>query len=343
MYSAGQRIQLKNGEDISRLLPAAYLRDRRDNRHDALPDGFDLDVVPQLQVSPAEMPESNQRAPVFSRGGQTLLNTISGIWSFNASTRLLSISEVAIVGAPGPVSLTLSGGTSPAGVPLQAATLHAHLALGKVSTDKLGVDHWPTGGCCICVLVHVLSYVDCHPPSICILRNPATALSKQLRTCTANISHLHIQSVELSDTSLKDIASQDGCGLQALKVALLSALLLTLGPLTRLDYADHAPLLPTGPVSLCYQVQSLLVTLQDAGGNTVPLPSVSLFVIIDPLPGSTATLTAYECGSQQLAVTKAGTQLKVAPFLITSQTAGQAKTHSGNAYNDGCSICLRLC
>ena len=147
--SPGRPLQLKNGQDISKLLPQAYLRDRKDNRHHTLPEGFDLSMVPQLQLSPGQIPESNQSAPCFARSREPLLSIISGVWSFGASTGLLSLSEVAIVGTPGPVTLTLSGGANSAGTPLQSATLHAQLMAGPLAKDKLGVSHWPPGVCCL--------------------------------------------------------------------------------------------------------------------------------------------------------------------------------------------------
>lgn len=67
-----------------------------------------------------------------------------------------------------------------------------------------------------------------------------------------------------------------------------------------------------------------MVTFQDAGGNSLLVPAGSFFVLVDALPGSSATVTAFQGGSKQLPVSKAGGQLKVAPFSIVSTTAGQA-------------------
>lgn len=142
-------LQIKNGEDISKLLPACYLRDRKDNLHHTLPPGLDLTTTPQLQVSPAQIQDSTQRAPCFVRGGTTLLNVLTGVWSFETSTGLLSLTEMGIVGTPGPVYLTLSDGVNSQGTPIQAATLHAELTLGELAKDKLEVNHWPTGECII--------------------------------------------------------------------------------------------------------------------------------------------------------------------------------------------------
>ena len=55
------------------------------------------------------------------------------------------MTEVGIVGPPGPVALTLSGGLNSEGMPIQSATLTAHLTAGEMATDKLGVTHWPPG------------------------------------------------------------------------------------------------------------------------------------------------------------------------------------------------------
>ena len=88
--------------------------------------------------------------------------------------------------------------------------------------------------------------------------------------------------------------------------------------------ADDFTLYAVGPVSLRYQVHNLMITFQDVGGNSLPVPAGSFFVLIDALPGSSATVTASQGGSKQLPVTKAGGQLKVAPFSIVSAAAGQA-------------------
>lgn len=90
----------------------------------------------------------------------------------------------------------------------------------------------------------------------------------------------------------------------------------------RLGHAERVSLLAAGSVSMRNQVQNLTVALQDIGGNTLPLPSGSLFVSIEALPGSNAKVTSVETGSQQLTVSRAGSQLKVAPFLVSSATPG---------------------
>ena len=71
-------------------------------------------------------------------------------------------------------------------------------------------------------------------------------------------------------------------------------------------------------------MHNLTVTFQDVGGNSLPVPAGSFFVLIDALPGSNATVTASKGGSRQLPVSKAIGQVKVAPFSIVSATAGQA-------------------
>ena len=55
----------------------------------------------------------------------------------------------------------------------------------------------------------------------------------------------------------------------------------------------------------------------------MPVPAGSFFVLIDALPGSTATVTASQGGSKQLTVTKSTGHLNVAPFSIVSTAAGQ--------------------
>ena len=90
-------------------------------------------------------------------------------------------------------------------------------------------------------------------------------------------------------------------------------------------------MIAAGPVSMRYQVQNLLVTLQDDGGNVLPPPALNMFAFIEAQRGSTATVTAAEGGSKQLRISKTGGHLKVEPFCIASTTAGE--TLSGNHHN----------
>lgn len=87
--------------------------------------------------------------------------------------------------------------------------------------------------------------------------------------------------------------------------------------------SDCLLLSTAGPVSLRYQVHNLTLALQDVGGNSLPLPAGSFFVLIDALPGSSARVSASQGGAKQLPVSRTGNQLKVAPFLVVSTAAGQ--------------------
>ena len=100
-----------------------------------------------LQVSPGQLEGPNQRTPAFLLGGKaSSSSTHQGTgWSFDASSRLLSMPDVAIVGPPGKLSLDISGGTGSGGHPLQAGTIQAQLTLGDLATDRLGVTNWPSG------------------------------------------------------------------------------------------------------------------------------------------------------------------------------------------------------
>lgn len=148
--------QLKNGADISKLLPACYLRDKKDNPHNTLPHGLDLHTLPQLQILPGESQEPTLRPPCFMRAAAAEGNAVTGIWSFQPSTGLLAMTEVGIVGAPGPVALTLSGGVNSEGTPIQSATLYAQLTAGEMAKDKLGVTNWPSGNPLACLVCLVL-------------------------------------------------------------------------------------------------------------------------------------------------------------------------------------------
>ncbi len=70
------------------------------------------------------------------------------------------------------------------------------------------------------------------------------------------------------------------------------------------------------------EVQSLLVAVQDVGGNHLPPPSDATFVLIEPIDGSSLTVTALDGITRQLNVTRSGGQMKVTPFVIVSTTAG---------------------
>lgn len=148
-------LQLKNGADISKLLPPCYLRDKKDNPHNTLPHGLDLSTSPQMQVLSDQSQESTHQPPCFMRAAVAEANAVTGIWSFQPSTGLLAMTEIGIVGPPGPVALTLSGGVNSEGTPIQSATLYAQLTAGEMAKDKLGVTNWPSGNppCMLAVLV----------------------------------------------------------------------------------------------------------------------------------------------------------------------------------------------
>lgn len=53
--------------------------------------------------------------------------------------------DFAIVGRPGPVTLTVSGGTGFPGQSLHSGSFQAQLLLGDLATDRLGIANWPSG------------------------------------------------------------------------------------------------------------------------------------------------------------------------------------------------------
>ena len=71
-----------------------------------------------------------------------------------------------------------------------------------------------------------------------------------------------------------------------------------------------------------YEVADLVLHAQDVGGNRLPAPSDATFVLIEPADGSTSSVMALDGVHHQLPVTKSGSQLKVAPFMIISTAAG---------------------
>lgn len=79
-----------------------------------------------------------------------------------------------------------------------------------------------------------------------------------------------------------------------------------------------------------YEVQNLVVTAQDVGGNSLPPPGDATFVLIEAAQGS--SVSAIACGgsgtSRQIPVIKSAGQMKVAPFVIVSTTAGTSSTRS---------------
>ena len=147
--SAGSKheavLEVKNGQNLSRLRQV-YLADKRDNAVGNLPDGIDLDKSPpKLQVAPAQLEGPNQRVPAFWLSGQAGNSIYQGRWIFAAANKLLSMPDFAIVGPPGPVTLTVSGGTGFQGQPLQSGSFQAQLLLGDLATDRLGIANWPSG------------------------------------------------------------------------------------------------------------------------------------------------------------------------------------------------------
>ncbi len=147
--SAGEKreavLEVKNGQNLSKLRQA-YLADKRDNALGSLPDDLDLDKSPlELQVAPAQLEGPNQRLPAFWLNGQTGNSIYQGRWIFAAASKSLSMPDFAIVGPPGPVTLTVSGGTGLQGQPLQSGSFQAQLLVGDLATDRLGIANWPSG------------------------------------------------------------------------------------------------------------------------------------------------------------------------------------------------------
>ena len=75
-----------------------------------------------------------------------------------------------------------------------------------------------------------------------------------------------------------------------------------------------------------YEVQNLMVTAQDAGGNSLPPPGDATFVMIEAAQGS--SVSAIACGGsrtpRQIPAIESAGQMKVASFVIVSTTAGRA-------------------
>ena len=138
-------MEVKNGQNLSRMRQV-YLADKRDNALSNLPDGIHLDKSPpELQVAPAQLEGPNQRVPAFWLSGQAGNSIYQGRWIFAAGSKLLSMPDFAIVGPPGPETLTVSGGTGLQGQPLQSGSDQAQLLLGDLATDRLGIANWPSG------------------------------------------------------------------------------------------------------------------------------------------------------------------------------------------------------
>ncbi len=132
-------LEVKNGQNLSRLRQA-YLADKRDNALGNLPHGIDLNrSPPELQVAPAQLEGPHQRVPAFWLNGQAGNSIYQGHWIFGAASKLLSMPDFAIVGPPGPVTLTVSGGAGFQGQPLQSGSFQAQLLLGDLATDRLGI------------------------------------------------------------------------------------------------------------------------------------------------------------------------------------------------------------
>ena len=79
-----------------------------------------------------------------------------------------------------------------------------------------------------------------------------------------------------------------------------------------------------------YEVQNLVVTAHDVGGNSLPPPGDATFVMIEAAQGS--SVSAIACGgsrtSRQISVIKSAGQMKVASFVLVSATAGTSSARS---------------
>lgn len=124
----------------------AYLADKHNNRCSMLP--ADLDPQSSLVLSvKAELAESSSPPPQFAvnsvaqPGSLQRSDTYEGQWT--SAEGELRMPDLAIVGPPGSIQLTLTGGHTRDGQRLKAGMLTLQLQPGKMT--RVRFSGWPSG------------------------------------------------------------------------------------------------------------------------------------------------------------------------------------------------------
>ena len=138
---------VKNGQPLKELL-AVWPTDKRHHPCISLPDGVQLSShPPQLKVMRLQSEGSLSGSAQFLTDGQPASSTYRGNWSLSAASSAspaLCLDSAAIVGPPGKVLLTISGGISGDEL-VQSGQMTVELTAGDLA--GLAPGNWPSGIC----------------------------------------------------------------------------------------------------------------------------------------------------------------------------------------------------
>lgn len=145
-----------NSEDLETRV-VAHLVDQHHNQCGMLPAGIDLlSSPPQLTVQHGQLegPSVWTKFKVADADGR-----YAGRWVFQNG--VLSMPDLALLGSPGTVRLTLSGGTRDSGRCVTDNTLSLQLHPGSVA--QICVDGWPPhpGTVCYCCRFQLCHFQGC--------------------------------------------------------------------------------------------------------------------------------------------------------------------------------------
>ena len=134
-------ISIQNGENLQSLIDACMI-DELGNWCGSAPDDIDLTQEPsQLTLQIVSTTQSQQVPTFLVHQSEDRKHVYGGKWK--PEPGLLCMPDLAIIGPPGPVLLTLSGGSSPEGQPLKPHTLSLELTLGEPT--RAIYSGWPSG------------------------------------------------------------------------------------------------------------------------------------------------------------------------------------------------------
>lgn len=118
--------------------------DRLGNWCEGLPKDINVTLQPpQLTLQTLSTSDNKHTARFAVSQSEDNEHVYGGRWELRDN--ILRMPDLAIVGPPGTVCLTLSGGSTEEGQPLKLHALSLELQLGKPT--KAGIYNWPSGTC----------------------------------------------------------------------------------------------------------------------------------------------------------------------------------------------------
>ena len=143
-YSGLYRIQTSSvqvGSNIGDQV-AVFAKDRHANWCTGLPSGIDLtDSLPQLTVETPNKSSSQQTVRFAVSKSQDQQHVYGGRWIVKDDC--LYMPDLAILGAPGTIQLTLSGGITVQGQPIIPHVQQLELSLGQI--ERISASGWLAG------------------------------------------------------------------------------------------------------------------------------------------------------------------------------------------------------